>query len=249
MIVAHSATTSASEMKPEPKEPASLHPLAREILVELSRAPQASGIIIGGGVALQHYCEHRDTVDLDAWWAAGAGPETERAIRDAMETVAGSHALELTVRAWRETTSFELKAAAAARKVFSFQISRRTIELSPPFDSAWAPVKIEAFDDNLGAKMTALVDRGAPRDLLDVREVCRRGLASAGECWGLWQRKNPAASADEAKLKVLHHLLALEARRPLGRIADQAAREAARDLRAWVRTVLCGSRRSDADGD
>lgn len=236
-------------MTPEPKVPASLHQLAREILEELSRAPGAGGIVIGGGVALQHYCEFRETVDLDAWWAADAAPETERSIRDAMETVARRHGFDLGVRSWRETTSYELGAPDTGRKVFSFQISRRTVELLPPLESAWAPVKIEAFADTLGAKMNALVDRGAPRDLLDVREVCARGLAGIAECWSLWQRKNPAAPVDEARLKVLYHLEALEARRPLGGIADPAARDAARAVRDWVRTELCGRTGSGAHGD
>jgi predicted nucleotidyltransferase component of viral defense system len=156
-----------------------------------------------------------------------------------MRSVADRNGLDIAVRSWRDTTSFELKERGSKREVFSLQIARRTIELAPALESAWPPVKIEAFSDNLAAKMNALVDRGAPRDLVDVHEVCRRDLATIDGCWALWRRKNPGAAIDEAKLKVLHGLEALEARRPLHRIPDAAGREAARAVRDWVRSMLC----------
>src|SRR5262245_8836466 len=98
------------QMRPRtPKIPENLHPLAREILEELRSNPEAEAIVIGGGVALQHYCEFRGTVDLDAWWSGGIRQETERLIRGAMERVGLLHGLELAVRSWRETQSYELK--------------------------------------------------------------------------------------------------------------------------------------------
>jgi hypothetical protein len=93
MILSRAARISVSEMRPEPKVPIRLHPIAQEILEELSRAPQSGGIIIGGGVALQHYCEYRATVDLDAWWAAAArtSPGCRRPGRGASGEGLGTH--------------------------------------------------------------------------------------------------------------------------------------------------------------
>ncbi|MBI4602138.1 MAG: hypothetical protein HY721_09280 [Planctomycetes bacterium] len=214
-----------------------MNPLAREVLDELRARPGAEGVVIGGGVALQHYCEFRDTVDLDAWWARSAGPEAKEGVHEALAAVAKRRGLELVVRAWGETQSYELK--RGTKKVFSFQISRRTVELDPPLESAWGPVKIETFRDNLGAKMNALVDRGAPRDMLDVHEVCRRRLASVEECWETWTSKNPGARVEAARGRVLHHLRTLEARRPLDRIPAGGEREWARAVRTWIRETLC----------
>jgi hypothetical protein len=92
-----------------PRVPRNLHPLAKEILDELRSRPEAEKIILGGGVALQHYLEFRGTVDLDAWWGEDVSPETEELVREAMENVGGRHGFELGTRAWRETRSYELK--------------------------------------------------------------------------------------------------------------------------------------------
>jgi hypothetical protein len=72
-------------------------------------------------------------------------------------------------------TSFEL--ADTERKVFSFQIALRSLELEPPEPSQWQPILIESLADNVGSKMNALVQRGAARDFLDIREVVIRRIA------------------------------------------------------------------------
>jgi len=221
---------------PTPCVPKSLHPLAREALEELRSFPEAASIIVGGGVALQHYCEFRETVDLDAWWEGPVRPEAQAAIRGAMGEIARRHGYRLTLRSWRETESYEL--SENERKVFSFQIAQRSVQLEPSLPSAWPPVKIESFRDNVGAKMNALVDRGAPRDLVDIYELSVRGLLTAKESWDLWRLKNPGKSVTEARLQVLHHVEAIEARRPLDRIRDPREQESAKAVRAWIRGVL-----------
>jgi len=35
--------------------------------------------------------------------------------------------------------------------------------------------------------MVALVERGAPRDFLDIYTVCQAGLVTLEECWELWR--------------------------------------------------------------
>ena len=55
---------------PRPQPPDNLHPFSRELLESLTGHSEAAEIVIGGGVALSHYLQYRDTVDLDAWWRA-----------------------------------------------------------------------------------------------------------------------------------------------------------------------------------
>jgi len=97
-----------------PTPPQSLNAFAREILDLQAGHPDPGDIVIGGGVALAHSLEYRDTQDLDAWWRTGP--------------------------------------TAAADALI------------------------------MASKMTALVERGAPRDLRDIHELCRRGLISVETC-------------------------------------------------------------------
>src|SRR5262245_14445337 len=197
----------------DPRVPEHLNPFAGEVLEALKGHPESRGIIIGGGIALQHYLDFRKTVDLDAWWAGSAEEAARHLLGVVIERVAGSHGYSARTRRWGETESYEI--LDGSRKVFSFQISKRDVQLDQPLPSHWPPVVIESFRDNLGAKMNALVERGAPRDFVDVFEVCQRGLATVDECWLTWTAKNPGQSAREARAKVLGRLSAIEARRPL----------------------------------
>jgi len=90
---------------------------------------------------------------------------------------------------WGDTESYEL--LQDRRKVFSFQISSRTRYLDTPGDAQWAPVLIETLRDNVASKMVALVERGAPRDMRDVYELCTREMLTIDECWQLWRDKKP----------------------------------------------------------
>ncbi len=220
-----------------PKPPHRLTPLAKEVLDELRAQPAAAAIILGGGVALQHYCEFRDTQDLDAWWESLPAGATETLLAEVMERVGERHGLLLRIRNWGETQSYELQ--KSEQTVFSFQIAVRSVSLEPPLASAWPPVQIETFLDNIGSKMNALVGRGAPRDFLDVFAVVSRGLADSHELWGAWARKNPSGLVAEAKLNVLRRLEELEARRPLDSIDDAQSQQDASSLRSWARTELC----------
>ena len=222
---------------PDPVVPHELHPLAAEILELLRSRPEAAPIILGGGVALQHYCSFRQTNDIDAWWKMAPDSRTQLAIQNAMNEVAASHGYSLKVREWGETQSYELQ--HQEKTIFSFQIAIRTKELDPPRPSHWDPVQIETFRDNLAAKMNAVVSRGAPRDFLDVAEVCQRGLATPEDCWGLWKAKNPELTLRAAKANVVRHLEQLESRRPLASIQDAEERSQATTVRLWLREQLC----------
>jgi hypothetical protein len=220
-----------------PTQPERLHTLAKEVLEELREQPAAAAFILGGGVALQHYCEYRDTRDIDAWWATLPEADAEALLRSVMEKVGARHGLSLRMRNWGETQSYELQ--QSGQTVFSFQVAVRSVSLESPRQSAWPPVQIETLLDNLGAKMNALVARGAPRDFLDVFMVVQRDLTAVNELWIAWSKKNPGKEIVEANVNVLRRLHELETRRPLVSIAEPAERAQAAKVRAWVVNELC----------
>lgn len=196
---------------PLPKPPSRLGPFAREVLEFLAGHDEAAEIVIGGGIALAHYVDYRDTFDLDAWWAVAP-------------TVPANKLLD------------------GQRKVLSLQIAPRDRYLDATLEAAWPPVHIETLRDNVASKMTALVERGAPRDLRDIHELCRRDLVTDAECWRLYEQKNPGQAVHEAAAKVLHSLERLETLRPLHGIADDRQREEAAAVRRWYRDVFCAQR-------
>jgi hypothetical protein len=142
-------------------------------------------------------------------------------------------------RAGSEVVSIELQ--ANRRTIFSFQIAPRDVELEPPTieGSPFGPVPIEAFADNLGAKMTALVSRGAPRDFQDVYTVVSSGIVRPDELWALYAAKNPGSDVAIAKAQVAQRLAEIELRRPLHSL-EPNSRSAAQKLRAWVREEFVG---------
>lgn len=59
------------------------------------------------------------------------------------------------------------------------------------------------------------MERGAPRDLMDIYELCTRELLTAKECWQLWSDKSLGLDIQEGRDKVLFHVKRLELQRPL----------------------------------
>ena len=215
------------------QKPATIDPIADEILRQLSEKPEAAEIVLGGYFALSHYVDYRQTHDIDAWWKGRASPAAEKDICDSMHAVCAARGFELRKRRFGETVSFEM--CRGGRKEFSFQIAIRSVSLETPSASPWPPVLIETLADNVGSKMNALVDRGAPRDFLDIRQIVTACLLSASDAWALWSAKNPSQDIQAARQKVLLHLSALESRRPLASIPNQADRELASQNRQWFR--------------
>jgi predicted nucleotidyltransferase component of viral defense system len=100
---------------------------------------------------------------------------------------------------------------------------------------------IETLRDNVASKMVALVERGAPRDLRDVYELCTRELLTIDECWQLWREKTSRRDDREGRDKVLFHVARLELQRPLERIASPHERESAATLRQWFTRRFCAA--------
>ena len=180
---------------PRPQPPDNLHPFSRELLESLTGHSEAAEIVICGGVALSHYLQYRDTVDLDAWWRAEPRAEALVFLERAMQAIASRHGLDYRRRSWGETESLEL--LQGNRKQFSFQISRRTLSLDDAIPSAWQPVWLETLRDNVASKMTALVQRGAPRDFLDIYQLCIHNVISMTECWKWFMERNPGVTVDD----------------------------------------------------
>ncbi len=199
---------------------------------ELARLIASDNIVIGGGIALKHYVDHRPTQDIDAWWKSAREENDLNLVREAMKRTAKAHNLSLREKRFGATDSIEL-VDDKSRKVFSFQIAVRDKALDEPIDSAWPPLKIETLRDNIGSKMNALVQRGAPRDFVDIYELVASGLTTATECWELWAMKNDEANIESAKALVAAHLRRLEGRRPLDSILNDAERSKAGLVRRW----------------
>ncbi len=212
----------------------SLPPLARSILELLGQQEGARDLEIGGGVALWHYSPHRSTNDIDAWWLV----ESDRArvaIQQTMEQVSAQNGLELSHRSQSGYDSWDLK--REGKTVFAFQVARKSQRVEAPGPVHWGQLRMETLRENLANKMNALIQRGAPRDIVDVAIVLKSGMLTAADCWSLLVKKRPDLSVLTAQANILKVLNALEARKPLGSIADSQERTFAAANRATIREL------------
>ncbi len=220
---------------PEPKRPTRISPLGEACLEALAASGTGRFVSLGGAFALMHYHEYRDTNDIDAWWSEDAGQVERDAVVGVLCTAMERDG-PVRVRRFGDVVSIELM--RGARKAFSFQIARRSARLEDSVPSSWAGVQIDAFEDVLASKVTALVERGAPRDFRDVHAVCQAGLADPEGLWSLWSRRQSAGGGDpdrkRAELLVSKHLETIARLRPLESIADRADRGRAEQLRTWI---------------
>lgn len=218
-----------------PKRPLKLPLLALKILERFQKLKEsdAQSVIIGGGIALKHYLDKRETQDIDAWWKNGKNESGFLAIKEAMKSIADEANLLMTIRSFGVTDSFELKDKKSGNKIFSFQIATRDKQLEKPHLSPWAPLLIESLVDNVASKMNALVNRGAPRDFVDIYNVVESGILSIGRCWEVWKLKNPDGIERVAKDSISTHLNRLNIKRPLEKIDIMEERENAKRLRDW----------------
>lgn len=221
-----------------PRPPQHIPPLAQECLNALAAAGLGRTVSLGGAFGLAHYYEYRTTHDLDAWWTSEATHEARTRVITLIEGALAPFGQTRT-RAWGDVVSVELR--QGGRATFSFQIAARSALLRDEVAGIWqGDVRVDSFDDllaRLASKMAALVNRGAPRDFLDVYTLCSAGQTSIAACWRLWQERQQLSGEDDdlerAKLAVRANLARIEAARPLGVQPDGATDERSAAVRAW----------------
>jgi len=178
-----------------PQQPSNLSPYARACLDALVSANLADRISLGGALGLFHYLDYRPTHDVDAWWSRPLSEGQKQEVTRTLETTLATFG-DVDVRAWGDVVSVEL--SQNDRAVFSFQIAERSARLEEPVSAGWIDVPLDSLSDLVATKMVALVERGAPRDFLDIYTLCRSGLLNVPDCWELWSRRQTLAGRREA---------------------------------------------------
>lgn len=218
----------------QPQQPSNLSPYSRACLDALVAAGLAERISLGGALGLFHYLNYRSTHDVDAWWSIHLTAEQKREVTQNIETTLNTFG-SVRIRAWGDVTSIEL--SQDGKTVFSFQIATRTIHLEESVSAGWIDVPLDSLSDLVASKMTALVERGAPRDFLDVYTLCQSGVVKISECWALWRKRETLAGSDanltRAKLAIETHLERISLHRPLEKINDAQQHDQARQVREW----------------
>ncbi len=190
---------------------------------------------LGGAFGLAHYYEYRTTHDIDAWWTSEATRDARnRVVAIIEQTLAGLG--QTRTRAWGDVVSVELR--QEGRTNFSFQIAARSALLRGEVSGVWqGDIRVDSFEDLLASKMTALVNRGAPRDFLDIYTLCNTEQTNIATCWQLWQTRQKLSDEDDslerAKLAVRANLARIEAARPLAGQPDGTTTNHSAALRVW----------------
>lgn len=222
-----------------PRQPSHLSPYVQICLEALVKANLAKRISLGGALGLFHYLDYRPTHDVDAWWSEALTEAQRQEVTRTLEQALASHG-EVRVRTWGDVVSVEL--LQDGKTVFSFQIAARSARLEESTSAGWIDVPLDSLADLVASKMVALVERGAPRDFLDIFRACQAGVLSVSECWALWQRRQSLAGSDtdpsRARLAIETHLERIALHRPLDQIADSAQREQAGQVRDWYFNVF-----------
>ncbi|NJM40288.1 MAG: nucleotidyl transferase AbiEii/AbiGii toxin family protein [Anaerolineae bacterium] len=230
----------------QPNRPTQLPPLTLECFDALAQAGCGQFVSIGGAFGLAHYFEYRTTHDVDAWWVEPVTSEQRKRVTTVLEAVLRKHGA-VRVREWGDVVSVELR--QANKTTFSFQIARRSAQLMDVVTGVWpGQIAIDSFEDLLASKMTALVNRGAPRDFRDVYRLCLSGLCNIEDCWRLWEQRRLAAGEatedtvserERARLAICTNLARVSQARPIKTIDDEEERMDAEKLRNWFAKTVC----------
>ncbi|HXF86165.1 MAG TPA: nucleotidyl transferase AbiEii/AbiGii toxin family protein [Anaerolineales bacterium] len=222
----------------QPQQPSRLSPYAQACLNALVSADLARHISLGGAFGLFHYLDYRFTQD-DAWWSDGVSEGEKKSVVDMLKNVLSEFG-KVNVRSWGDVVSVEL--LQEGKTVFSFQIAARSARIQESILAGWIDVPLDSLSDLIASKMVALVERGAPRDFLDIYSICKAGLATADECWSLWAQRQVMSGSDadlsRARLAIETHLERIALHRPLDQITDEVQRQQARQVREWFSSVF-----------
>ena len=219
-----------------PKQPAHLSLYAKVCLETLVDAGLSSRISLGGAFGLFHYYDYRPTHDVDAWWIEDVTEAKKKEVIQVLQSTLERFG-NVRVRLWGDLTSVEL--SQEGKTVFSFQIAFRSQRLEDLNAAGWIDVPLDSFEDLVSTKMNALVQRGAPRDFLDIYTICQADLVTIEECWNLWHRRQELIGNEhdgsKARLAIETHLERIALQRPLNLIEGDEDRKKAKYLREWFR--------------
>ncbi|HEX9653887.1 MAG TPA: nucleotidyl transferase AbiEii/AbiGii toxin family protein [bacterium] len=223
-----------------PTIPKQINPFALACLEALQKSGLGNHVSLGGALGLTLYHEFRSTKDVDAWWTSEATAKEQKEVIEVLRKTLEKFG-EVKLRRFGDVVSLDLY--EKEQVCFNFQIANRSVQLRPPLLSPWAPVKLDTFEDLVASKMAALIERGIPRDFLDIYEICNQKLCTTWQCWRLWLDREAKRGVQHADLMpaaaaVLMHLNRIEKTRPLNLIKDQEAREKATELREWFKNVF-----------
>jgi len=214
--------------------PKHISDIAKLCLQALAAQGLGDTISLGGAFGLLHYLDYRPTFDVDAWWSSDFSTAQQELVIKTIEATLQPLG-QVRQRRWGEVISLEL--TTDQKKVFSFQIAHRSIQLQPSVTAPWIAVQLDSFPDLIASKMVALVERGAPRDFRDIYAVCQAGLTQPIECWAWWRERQTKAQSDSdpqrARLAIETHLERIIQHRPLSQVADPHQKAAAEQLRTW----------------
>ena len=157
----------------KPRRPEHPPEYAQVCLQALTDHSLGSRISLGGAFGLMHYFEYRSTHDVDARWAPDSTSAEQREVVAVLEDALEAFG-PVRTRSWGDVVSIELQ--PSGKQVFSFQVARRSAQLEPSTPSPWEGILLDSFDDLVASKMLALVERGAPRDFLDIYNLCDERL-------------------------------------------------------------------------
>ncbi|MFZ5516768.1 MAG: nucleotidyl transferase AbiEii/AbiGii toxin family protein [Candidatus Zhuqueibacterota bacterium] len=226
---------------PKITAPKSLSSLATACLKALQDSGFGKYITLGRAVGLAHYYDYRTTKDVDAWWTVDATEKIKSQVINLLKTTLEDFG-EISVRRFGDVISVDVK--ENKQVIFNFQIASRSALLKSPVESPWHPIQLDSIDDLIASKMTALIERGAPRDFLDIYESCKQKLVTVQDCWELWQKRERLRGIENMDVKIgcealLLHLKRIEKIRPLESIENLEQRENAETVRKWFKNEFC----------
>jgi hypothetical protein len=207
----------------------------------LKNSPVGKFISLGGAVGLSLYHEYRASKDVEAWWTPEAAERDKQLVIDFLNATLDEFG-NITIRRFGDVVSLDLQ--QESKIVFNFQIANRSALLRPTVESPWEPVTLDSMDDLVASKMSALIERGAPRDFLDIYEICNQDLITISRCWALWQEREIKRGVAEPDQKIGYealvlHLSRIERSRPLEKITDSDDRNHAKNVREWFKNEFC----------
>jgi len=226
---------------PKISAPESLNLLAITCLKALQKSGLGQYISLGGAVGLAHYYDYRSTKDVDAWWTTDATEDNKKQVVDLLQKTLEEFG-QISIRRFGDVISIDVK--ENSQVIFNFQIASRSALLKSPVESPWHPIQLDSYDDLIASKMTALIERGAPRDFLDIYESCRQKLVTVHDCWELWQKRERLRGNENIDEKIgcealLLHLKRIEKIRPLEGMNNREQRENAEKVRKWFKNEFC----------